>query len=177
MLRLPYDVRLQGNFQVRSAPAYNLTTGRDDNANGVINDRPFGVSRNSLRGEATWNITQFTLNKAIGFGGSRSNPNTQNPPQGGNRPQGNFQGGGGGFQGGGGGGFQGGGRGGGGRGGGNFGNASNSRFQVQLSLRAQNPLNRTIPQGWTGNMLSRYFMTATGVQNARRIEFETSFRF
>jgi hypothetical protein len=170
MLRLPYDVRLQGNFQVRSAPAYNLTTGRDDNRNGVINDRPFGVSRNSLRGDATWNITQFTLNKSIGFGPSRTNPNTQGGgQQGGNRPQGNFQGGQG-FQGGGG--FRGG-----GRGGGNFGNASNSRFQVQLSLRAQNPLNRTIPQGWTGNMLSRYFMTATGVQNARRIEFETSFRF
>ena len=44
-------------------------------------------------------------------------------------------------------------------------------------MRAQNPLNRVIKQGYTGNMRSPYFMTATGVQNARRVEFETSFRF
>jgi hypothetical protein len=167
MVRLPYDFRLQGNFQFRSAPAYNLTTGVDDNRDGVINDRPEGVGRNSLRGESTWNITQFTINKAFGFGGPRGGANA-NQNQGGNfQGGGNFQRGGGGFQGGGGN-F---------RGGGNFGNASNQRFQVQFSVRAQNPLNRVIAQGWTGNMRSPFFMTATGVQNARRVEFETSFRF
>jgi len=182
MVRLPWDFRLQGNMQVRSAPAFNLTTGVDNNRDGVINDRPFGVSRNSLRGEGFWNITQLSLNKAFGFGGSRgtANPNAtngNNPGQG-NRGNGtpNFQQGGfggGNFQGGGGGNFQGGGRG----NGGNFGNASSQRYQVQFSVRAQNPLNRTIETNYTGNMRSPYFMTATGVQQARRIELETSFRF
>lgn len=185
MVRLPWDFRLQGNFQVRSAPAYNLTTGLDNNHDGVINDRPFNVTRNSLRGEGWWNITQFTLNKAFGFGGPRGGGNAQagNNQQGNQNRQGgnpnfaggNFQGqgnfpGGGGFPGNNGG-FQG------NRGGGNFGNAGNQRFQVQFSVRAQNPLNRTIETGYTGNMRSPYFLTATGVQNARRIEFETSFRF
>ena len=72
MVRLPYDFRLQSNFQYRSAPAYNLTTGLDNNFDGVINDRPEGVTRNSLRGESTWNITQATLNKSFGFGGPRA---------------------------------------------------------------------------------------------------------
>jgi hypothetical protein len=171
MVRLPWDLRLQSNFQYRSAPAYNWTTGLDSNLDGVINDRPEGVSRNSLRGESTWNITQASLNKSIGFGGPRAGTGN-NQGQGNQRNnQGNFQGGGG-FPGGGGGGnFQG------GRGGNNFGNASNQRFQVQFSVRAQNPLNRVIQTGWTGNQRSPYFMTATGVQNARRVEFETSFRF
>jgi hypothetical protein len=183
MVRLPWDFRLQGNLQMRSAPAFNLTTGVDNNRDGVINDRPFGVSRNSLRGEGFWNVTQLSLNKAFGFGGARGGANAttnngNNPGQG-NRGNGNpnfqgqggFQGGN--FQGGGGGNFQGGGRG----NGGNFGNASNQRYQVQFSVRAQNPLNRTIETNYTGNMRSPYFMTATGVQQARRIELETSFRF
>ena len=164
MVRLPYDFRLQGNFQFRSAPAYNLTTGLDNNLDGVINDRPEGVGRNSLRGEPTWHLTQLSLNKAFGFGGSRGG--ATGTPTGGRGP-GNQQGMGGGFPGGG--------RGPGGRG--NFGGASDQRYQVQLSLRASNPLNRVIQTGWTGNMRSPFFMTATGVQSARRIEFETSFRF
>jgi hypothetical protein len=169
MVRLPWDMRLQSNFQYRSAPAYNWTTGLDSNLDGVINDRPEGVSRNSLRGESTWNITQASLNKSFGFGGPRAGTGN-NQGQGNPRNnQGNFQGGGG-FPGGGGN-FQG------GRGGNNFGNAGNQRFQVNFSVRAQNPLNRVIQTGWTGNQRSPYFMTATGVQNARRVEFETSFRF
>lgn len=181
-VRLPYDFRLQSNLQLRSAPAYNLTTGRDDNFDGVINDRPIGEGRNSLRGESTWNVTQLSLNKVFGFGGTREGTGgtggTGGPGGGGNFPRGgnfnNQQGGGGGFPGAGGGGFQGGGR----RDGGAWGgNASNARYQIQFSVQAQNPLNRAVRTGWTGNMLSRYFGTPTGVQNARRISFNTSFRF
>jgi hypothetical protein len=149
MVRLPWDFRLQGNMQVRSAPAFNLTTGVDNNRDGVINDRPFGVSRNSLRGEGFWNITQLSLNKAFGFGGSRGTDQYQRTN--GNNPGREIRGNGNpnfqvrvasaaatsravGRN------FQGGGRG----NGGNFGNASNQRYQVQFSVRAQNPLNRTM---------------------------------
>ena len=36
-----------------SGAPYNVTTGRDDNGDTVVNDRPSGVSRNSARGGAT----------------------------------------------------------------------------------------------------------------------------
>jgi hypothetical protein len=181
MWRLPKDFRVQGNLQIRSGVAYNETTGLDDNHDGVINDRPFGVTRNSLRGSGYWNVTQFTINKSFGFGGQRANANAQNGNQNGqnrgangngngnfnpNFQGGNFQGGGGGFQGN---------RGGGGRG--DFGNASNQRYSVQFSLRANNPLNRVIETGYTGNERSPFFLLPTTVQTARRVEFETSFRF
>jgi hypothetical protein len=40
---------------LRSGAPYTLTTGRDDNHDGVFNDRPPGVSRNSARG--AWHVT------------------------------------------------------------------------------------------------------------------------
>jgi hypothetical protein len=152
---LPYELRLQTRIQLRSAPAYNMTTGRDDNFDGVINDRPDGVTRNSLRGDATWHLTNLSIQKTIGFGGPRADGGGGGAQRGGG-PRG-------------GGGFPGGGR------GGNFG--GNSRYNVQLSLDVSNPLNRVIRQGYTGNMLSPFFGTATGVAQARRVEFNTSFRF
>lgn len=42
---------------------------------------------------------------------------------------------------------------------------------------AQNPLNRVIRSGYTGNLRSPFFGTATSVNNARRESFSTSFRF
>jgi hypothetical protein len=168
--QLPLDIRLQSRVQFRSAPAYNMTTGRDDNLDGAINDRPDGVGRNSLRGDATWHLSTLSLQKSFGFGGPRTEGTS-----GGGRGGPGGPGGGGNFGGGGGGNFSGGGgRGGGGRG--NFGN-NNSRYSVQFSVDASNPLNRVIRQGYTGNVLSPYFGTATGVAQARRVEFNTSFRF
>ena len=176
-VRLPYDFRLQGSLNVRSAPAYNLSLGRDINADGVV-DRPEGESRNSLRGEGMWHLSNLSLSKVFGFGGSREG-GTGNTGGGGRGPGGGgFPGG---FQGGGrnngaqqGGGFQGGGNRG---GGGNWGNANNARYQIQFSVQAQNPLNRVVRTSWTGNMLSKDFMTATGIQRPRQISFNTSFRF
>jgi len=46
------------NLNHASADAYTLLTGRDDNGDGVFNDRPAGVGRNSLRttGQTTVNL-------------------------------------------------------------------------------------------------------------------------
>jgi hypothetical protein len=41
---------IDARFNLSSAPPYTITTGRDDNGDGVLNDRPFGVTRNSARG-------------------------------------------------------------------------------------------------------------------------------
>jgi hypothetical protein len=167
MVRLPWDIQLQGQFRYRSAPAYNWTTGIDNNRDGVINDRPEGVTRNSLRGESTWDIGQLSVRKQIGFGGPRdggTNPGGFGPPGGGP------------------GGFRGGpnaqGPGGGGPGG--FrgpNNNGNQRYSVEFSVQASNPLNRVIRQGYTGNERSPFFGTATSVSSPRRVSFNTSFRF
>jgi hypothetical protein len=45
------------NVNASTAPAYTLLTGRDDNGDGVFNDRPAGVGRNTLRAS-----TQATVN-------------------------------------------------------------------------------------------------------------------
>lgn len=52
------NVLLGFNLTTSSAPPYNLLTGRDDNGDGIFNDRPSGVGRNTLRasGQTTLNL-------------------------------------------------------------------------------------------------------------------------
>ena len=50
------------NFNANSAPPYTLLSGRDDNGDGIFNDRPAGVGRNTLRGSS-----YSTLNMNIGY--------------------------------------------------------------------------------------------------------------
>lgn len=76
-----FGVRSNANLTVSSGVPYNMTTGRDDNDDGVFSDRPQGVGRNSLRGDTTWGLNlnlsrRFTLSGttqdgrgAQGFGG------------------------------------------------------------------------------------------------------------
>lgn len=144
---LPLGFRVQTQLNAQSGPAYNMTTGRDDNGDGVINDRPFGVTRNSLRGEGYWNISQLRIMRQIAFGSrGQATPNNQQ-------------------------------RGGGG-GGGNFNNNNNNaRYSVELFLNAQNPLNRVIRTGYSGNLSSPAFGTPTNVQQARRVNMGMSLRF
>lgn len=166
---LIYGVRVTPNLTVQSGVPYNMTTGFDDNNDGAFNDRPFGVTRNSLRGDWTWNLN-LNVNKRINLGRL---PTAATPA----RAQGNgalfAQQGGGGFggQGGGGqGGF------GGPRGGGNQGN-NNSRYSMELFAQAQNVLNHVYPQGYTGNLSSRFFGVATGVSQARDLNVGIRFNF
>jgi hypothetical protein len=50
------------NLNMSSAPPYTLLTGRDDNGDGIFNDRPTGVGRNTLRASG-----QTTLNMMAGY--------------------------------------------------------------------------------------------------------------
>jgi hypothetical protein len=50
------------NLNAASADAYSLLTGRDDNGDGVFNDRPAGIGRNSVRAQG-----QVTLNMFLGY--------------------------------------------------------------------------------------------------------------
>ncbi|HEY0564729.1 MAG TPA: carboxypeptidase regulatory-like domain-containing protein [Terriglobales bacterium] len=55
-INLPHQFTLGTGFQVSSGTPYTITTGRDDNGDGIFNDRPFGVSRNSVRAAAAVNL-------------------------------------------------------------------------------------------------------------------------
>ena len=65
--RLRRGFALSTIFQATSALPYNITTGFDDNGDTVINDRPFGVGRNSARGKARWEIGS-RLSWGVDFG-------------------------------------------------------------------------------------------------------------
>jgi len=71
--------RVQGQIQIRYQPwnaqltlspswnsgrPYNITTGRDDNGDGQINDRPAGVARNSGQGPSNYSLN-MTLSKTF----------------------------------------------------------------------------------------------------------------
>ncbi len=45
------NLSLSTTFRLESPRPYTITTGRDDNGDSVINDRPTGIGRNSVRGD------------------------------------------------------------------------------------------------------------------------------
>jgi hypothetical protein len=53
------NVLLAFNVIASSAPPYSLVTGRDDNGDGIFNDRPQGVGRNSLRASGHTTLNMF----------------------------------------------------------------------------------------------------------------------
>ena len=191
----PFGVRASLNANAQSSSPYNITTGRDDNLDGVVNDRPVGVSRNSARGTPRFDMS-LRLTRNFGFGGARPTPAG---PGGAGAPRG---GGGGGRPGGGGGGRGGasvgpgvnlggvvaqqllqqggpGGPGGGGGargGGGGFGDA-NQRFTVEVFMSANNVLNRVNYVNFVGSQASTLFGRATSAAQPRRLELGMNFRF
>jgi hypothetical protein len=56
------NVLLSLNLNTSTAPPYTLLTGRDDNGDGIFNDRPAGVGRNTLRASG-----QLTLGMMAGY--------------------------------------------------------------------------------------------------------------
>jgi hypothetical protein len=55
------------NVNANTADPYNLLTGRDDDGNGVFNDRPGGIGRNTLRASGQTTINMFVAYQ-FGFG-------------------------------------------------------------------------------------------------------------
>jgi outer membrane receptor for ferrienterochelin and colicin len=177
---LVFGIRTNVNMNAQSARPYSITTGLDDNRDGVVNDRPAGVGRNTERAVGTFNMN-LSLRRSFGLGGPR--PEGQGGPGGGG-PRGGF-GGPGGPGGGGPAASQGpanlaqgpGGRGGGGRGGFQGDAAFNSRYSMELVLSANNILNRVNYTGFSGNLLSPFYGRPTGAQNAREVQLSMQFRF
>ena len=143
------------NARAQSGSPYNITTGRDDNGDGLFNDRPSGTSRNSARTAAQWDLGG-RVSYAWGFG---------------TRGQGGGMGGGptvviGGAGGGGGPmapGFGGG--------------AVDKRFRIEVYASAQNLLNRANYVGYSGVMTSQLFGQPTSVMNPRKVQVGVRFGF
>jgi outer membrane receptor for ferrienterochelin and colicin len=135
---LPKNFRTNLNIRYQSATPYNITTGFDNNGDGVVNDRPLGVSRNSVRGDG-----QFTADLRLGWTRAFGPPREPAGPGG---------------RGGGGGpvrvGGPGGGRGGPGGGGGGMDggpiNPDNKRYALELFAQANNVLNTVNYTAYSG---------------------------
>jgi outer membrane receptor for ferrienterochelin and colicin len=181
---LAFGLRTNLNMNAQSARPYTITTGRDNNRDGTINDRPLGVGRNTERG-ADWFTVNLSVRRAFGLGGTRTNPGGPGGGPGGPGGPGGRPGGFGAPPGAPGGGGApslaqgpGGGRPGGGRGPGGGGDAAfNSRRSMELVVSANNLFNRVNYGGFSGNMLSPYFRQPTSAQDAREIQVSMQFRF
>jgi hypothetical protein len=80
--RLPLDVYLTTKVTARTGIYYNITTGRDDNGDGFIVDRPAGVAKNSALGPGFFDVG-FNLSKAfpLSRGSGPAPRNTNSGPQ------------------------------------------------------------------------------------------------
>jgi hypothetical protein len=78
--RLPLGLFLTGIMNASSGRGYTITTGRDDNMDSAVNDRPAGLTRNTGRGPASLAFN-FNISKAFFFdaggidNGTRTNVN------------------------------------------------------------------------------------------------------
>jgi hypothetical protein len=73
MINVPFflGARINAQGQAQSASPYNITTGLDNNLDGVVNDRPEGVGRNSARGTARFDMS-LRLSRQFAFGPQRT---------------------------------------------------------------------------------------------------------
>jgi hypothetical protein len=81
--RLPLDVYLTTKIGAKSGQSYTITTGKDDNQDGVINDRPAGVGKNTVYGPHYFDVS-FNFSKAVQLsrGGAATTPARGNTPSG-----------------------------------------------------------------------------------------------
>jgi hypothetical protein len=186
--------RLPGNFNVNTTwrwntgRPYTITTGFDDNFDTAVNDRPAGITRNSLTGPGLFD-TNINVSKTISLVKGERGARGEGPPgggpgdfggRGGGGGRGGFGGGGGG-RGGRGGGFGGGGRGGGGFGGGgrggNRGGNQAGGMTATFFANVQNVLNHRNFNNPSGVLTSPFFGQSTSAQNPRTVELGVRVNF
>ncbi len=176
-IQLPWGVSSNLRIRANTGRPYTITTGLDDNHDTFTNDRPVGITRNTLVGPGFFS-TDLSLRKTINLKRSSPAPAARAPAA-----SSSFQGGPGGFPGGG---IPGGGGGGGGgyegeRGGGGFGGpGGNNRArvpQMSISINATNLLNQTNLSRYSGVLTSRNFGKANSASSPREIQLGVQFTF
>ncbi len=184
-INLPKGIRLSPFVTASSGSPFNITTGKDNNGDTEINDRPFGLSRNGNLSQSLYSLLTpqmqsylttyypngvnangpgaFNVNmsvaKTFSFG-ERKNANAAAADQQGGPRSGGMRGGPG------------------GPGGGMFGGGGETgRFNVQLSAQITNLLNRVNYGGYSGVLSSPYFGQANSASGARQLEIGLRFSF
>jgi hypothetical protein len=150
---LPKGVRGSIMSQAQSGLPYTITTGRDDNGDGVSNDRPAGVGRNSARGDWRWDLSA-RISRGFGFGGDRTDAPGGGPTIA--RRAGGDDGGGPMMM---------------------MVERSNDRFRVDFYVQGYNLLNRTNYLNYSGSVQSPFFGLPTSAGPARRVEVGVQFGF
>jgi hypothetical protein len=147
------NLTVSANARAQSGMPYNITTGFDENGDGLFTDRPEGVERNSAR-----TAVQFDMGMRVAYAIPFGTPRSAGGPGGGATV----------VIGGGGGGMPGGGFGGGG---------ADRRFRVEFYASAQNVTNHYNYTGYSGVMTSEFFLQPTSVMNPRKVELGVRFGF
>lgn len=156
MFNFPLPKGVRGNImsQAQSGLPYTVITGRDDNRDGVSNDRPAGVGRNTERAAWRWDLNA-RISRGFGFGGERTAT-----PGGGPVVQRRV--------------------GGDGEGGGPMMMSverSNDRCRADFYVQGYNLLNRTNYLNFSGNLQSPFFALPSSAGPARRVEVGMQFAF
>jgi hypothetical protein len=140
-------------LRVQSGTPYNITTGRDDNLDGLFNDRPAGLPRNAAMTPGLWDLAG-SLTYTLAFGSRRSAPGVQEVmviaggSGSGGIPAAAVRA-----------------------------NSTASRYQLQLYASAHNLTNHDNESGYSGVMTSPFFRRPTAVLNPREVEMGVRFRF
>jgi hypothetical protein len=141
------NVLVSLGINTNTAPPYTLLTGRDDNADGIFNDRPLGVGRNTLR--ASGQVTVNTMFGYVFMFGRRSAPL---PPGIGVFGQGaaaqvrTVD-------------------------------VGNAKYRLQVYVQAQNLTNERNYLGYSGTVTSPFFGQPTAVSGMRKIDIGMGFSF
>jgi hypothetical protein len=155
MVNFPLPKGVRGNImsQAQSGLPYTIITGRDDNGDGVSNDRPAGVGRNTARGAWRWDLNA-RVSRGFSFGGERQGTTDGGPVI--QRRVGGDEGGGPMMM---------------------MMEGSSQRFRVDFYVQGYNLLNRTNLVSFSGNLQSPFFGSATSAGPARRVEVGMQFAF
>ena len=141
------NVLISLNVNGNTAAAYTLLTGGDDNGDGVFNDRPDGIGRNSLRASG-----QKTVNLQVAYQFAFGRTRTALPPG-----IGVF--------------------GGGGAAEVRTFDQGNARYRLQLFVQGQNLTNQANYVGYSGTLTSPFFGRPTTVLGMRKIDAGISMTF
>ena len=74
--QMPLGIFLTGTMAANNGTSYTIVTGKDDNQDTAVNDRPVGLKRNSEMGEPVINFN-FNVSKAFFFGSGGGNGSTR----------------------------------------------------------------------------------------------------
>ena len=141
-------MRLFTIFYANSGPRYNITTGRDDNGDTIVNDRPTGVGRNSAQGSLQWDLNlRLSWTKSFGRASQAPRLSTVKVSR---SSGGSF---------------------------GSDIDLSEKRWGISPYIQVFNLLNHVNLTSYTGVQTSPFFQKATAALPGRRIELGMNFSF